>query len=110
MIGLSMLILAIATGFAPRLVDIVRAMAPTVRAHPKLQQKLASIKTVAIMPPSETVYQIAVGGATQLMDEETAAARPTLATAIGEAHWKLVRGTCSLLLAFQSNLLSFEAS
>lgn len=81
MIGLGMLILVIMAGCAPSFRDIVRAMAPTVRANPQLQQKLASIKTVAVMPPGVMVYQLAVGG-TRVMDEETAAARSTLATAI----------------------------
>ena len=82
MIGLCLLNLAIATGCGPSLRQMVRAMQPTVRAHPQLQQKLASIKTVAIMPPGATVYQIQVGGPIQVMDEETAAIRATLATAI----------------------------
>ena len=79
---LCMLILAIATGCGPSMRQIVRAMQPTVRANPQFQQKLASIKTVAIMPPGATVYQIQVGGPIQVMDEETAAIRATLATAI----------------------------
>ncbi len=86
MIGLSMLILAIATGCGRSLVgivlvDIPRAMAPTVRAHPQLQEKLASIKIVAIMPPGVTIYQRGVG-ATQVMEEETATARRTLGSAV----------------------------
>ena len=85
-IGLYMLILAIATGCGRSLVEIVlvdipRAMAPTVRAHPQIHEKLASIKTVAIMPPGVTIYQRGVG-ATQVMEEETATARRTVATSI----------------------------
>jgi hypothetical protein len=52
------------------------------RASPQLKEKVTSIKTVAIMPPGVKVYQIAVGGGTQLMDDATAAARQIVATAI----------------------------
>ena len=103
MIGLCMLILAIATGCAPSLRDIVRSMQPTVRAHPQLQQKLASIKTVAIMPPGATVYQIAGG----VMDEETAAARATLATAIGQ---QLGRDAGVIFTPFPAPSVGLDAS
>lgn len=82
MFFLYMLILPIMAGCAPRMVDIVRSFAPTVRAHPQLHQRLASIKTVAVMPPGVAVYQLAVGRATRVMDEETTAAKRTVATAI----------------------------
>ena len=68
-----MLILAIATGCAPAF-----------RAHPQLQEKVTSIKTVAIMPTSVRVYQLAVGGDTQLMDDLTGAATQHVARAIEE--------------------------
>ena len=74
MIGLfCMLILAIATGCAPAF-----------RAHPQLQEKVTSIKTVAIMPPSVKVYKLAVGGDRQLMEDATPAATQHVARAIEE--------------------------
>jgi len=73
-IGLYMLILAIVAGCAPA----------RFRANPQLQEKVRSIKTVAIMPPGVKVYQLAVGGDTQLMDEPTAAAKQIVSTAIEE--------------------------
>ena len=107
MIGLCMFILAIMTGCAPSLRDIVRAMQPTVRAHPQLQQRLASIKTVAIMPPGATVYQIAVGGAIQVMGEVTAAARATLATAIMQ---ELGRDAGAIFTPFPAPSVGLDAS
>lgn len=74
MIGLCVLVLAIVAGCAPAFF----------RANPQLQEKVQSIKKVAIMPPGVKVYQLAVGGGTQLMDEETAAARASVATAIAQ--------------------------
>jgi len=71
-IGLCMLILVIMAGCVPL----------AFRAHPQLQEKVQSIKTVAIMPPGIKVYQLSVGGDTELMDEATAAAKQTVATAI----------------------------
>ncbi len=107
MIGFCMLTLAIMAGCAPSLRDIVRAMAPTVRANPQLQEKLASIKTVAIMPPGATVYEIAVGGATQVMEEETAAARPILATAIEQ---ELGRDARVVFTPFPAQAAGLDAS
>src|SRR3989304_4439097 len=72
MVFLCMLILVIMAGCVPA----------HFRAHPQLQEKVQSIKTVAIMPPSVKVYQLAVGGGTQLMDEETVAATQIVAGAI----------------------------
>lgn len=43
---------AIPISCGPSLMEIVRAMEPTVRTHPQFQEKLASIKTVVIIPPS----------------------------------------------------------
>ena len=71
-IGLCVLVLAIVAGCAPA----------RFRANPQLQEKVTSIKTVAIMPPSVKVYQLAVGGDTQLMDEPIAAATQSVAGAI----------------------------
>ena len=71
MIGLCA-ILPIMAGCAPALF----------RANPQLQEKVQSIKSVAIMPPGIKVYQLAVGGATQLMDEPTETAKQIVATAI----------------------------
>lgn len=105
--GLYMPFLAIATGCLARPVDIVRAMEPTVRAHPRLQQRLASIKTVAIMPPSARVSQIAVGGAIELMDEETAAARSILSTAVKQ---ELGRDTGVVFTPFPAPSLGHDAS
>lgn len=87
MIGLCLVTMAIATGCTRSWGEIVRAMEPTVRAHPQLQEKLVSIKTVAIMPPGVTVERLgawlALSGIPRaVMEEETAAARRTLATAI----------------------------
>jgi len=107
MIGLCVLVLAIATGCGTGLVNQMKWMAPTVRAHPQLQGKLASIKTVAVMPPGVTVYQIAVGRAIQVMDEETAVARPTLATAIEQ---ELGRDAGVVFTPFPSSLASLDAS
>jgi hypothetical protein len=73
-IGLCVLVLAIVAGCAPA----------HFRANPQLQEKVTSIKTVAIMPPGVTVYQLAVGGDTQLMDDLTAAATQHVAKAIEE--------------------------
>ena len=72
MVFLYMLILAIVAGCAPA----------HFRANPQLQEKVQSIKTVAIMPPGIKVYQVAVGGDTQLMDEPTAAAKQIVSAAI----------------------------
>ena len=74
MIFLYMPILSIMAGCAPALF----------RAHPQLQEKVTSIKTVAIMPPSVRVYQLSAGGDTQLMDDLTAAATQHVAKAIEE--------------------------
>jgi len=52
------------------------------RAHPQLQEKVHSIKTVAIMPPSIKFYALSIGGNTQLMDEPTAPAKQIVAVAI----------------------------
>jgi len=71
-IGLYMLTLVIVAGCVPA----------HFRANPQVQEKVQSIKTVAIMPPSVKVYQLAVGGGTQLMDEETVAATQIVAGAI----------------------------
>lgn len=71
MIGRCLVTLAIMTGCAT-----------TARPHPQLQEKLASIKTVAIMPPGVTVYQLGVTGAPQVMEEEAAAAKQIVSTAI----------------------------
>ena len=73
MIGLCMLVLIIMTGCAPAF-----------RAHPQLEEKVTSIKTVAIMPPSVKVYQLAVGGDRQLMEDATPAATQHVASAIEE--------------------------
>jgi len=72
MIGLCVLVLAIMAGCAPAFF----------RANPQLQEKVQSIQTVAIMAPGIKVYQLAVGGGTQLMDEETVAATQIVAAAI----------------------------
>ena len=72
MIGLCVLVLAIMAGCVPA----------HFRANPQLQEKVQSIHTVAIMPPGIKVYQLAVGGGTQLMDEETVAATQIVAAAI----------------------------
>jgi len=72
MVFLYMLILPIMAGCA----------AARFRAHPQVQEKVTSIKTVAIMPAGIKVYELSVGGGTQLMDEETAAATHTVAEAI----------------------------
>jgi len=74
MIFLYMPILSIMAGCVPALF----------RAHPQLQEKVTSIKTVAIMPPSVRVYQLSAGGDTQLMDDLTAAATQHVAKAIEE--------------------------
>lgn len=86
MIGLCLVTLATATGCLPMWIDTL-TREPTVRAHPQLQEKLASIKTVAIMPPGVTVERLgawlALSGIPRaVMEEETAAARRTLTTAI----------------------------
>ena len=83
MIDLCVMLLALTTGCLPLWVHIVRAMRPTVRAHPQLQQMLASIKTVAIMPPGVTVYQGAFGTWVR-REEEAAAARAAVAMAIAQ--------------------------
>ena len=72
MIGLCMLNLVIVAGCAPA----------RFRAHPQLQEKVHSIKTVAIMPPSIKLYALSIGGNTQLMDEPTAPAEQIVAAAI----------------------------
>ncbi|HLC02725.1 MAG TPA: hypothetical protein VJK02_06790 [Anaerolineales bacterium] len=72
MVLLYMLILAIVAGCAPAFF----------RTNPQLQEKVPSIKTVAIMPPGVKVYQLTVGGGTQLMDEETVAVTQMVAAAI----------------------------
>lgn len=60
---------------------IMAGCAPHFRAHPQVQEKVTSIKTVAIMPPNIKVYR-GVGADARLMDEETAAARHAVAAAI----------------------------
>lgn len=70
-IGLCVLTLAMVAGCAPHF-----------RAVPQLQEKLPSIKTVAIMPPNIKVRQISVGGDTQLMDDLTATVTQHVAKAI----------------------------
>jgi hypothetical protein len=72
MIGLSMLILAIMAGCVPA----------HFRAQPQLEEKVQSIHTVAIMPPSIKFYALSIGGNTQLMDEPTASAKQIVAAAI----------------------------
>ena len=72
MIGLYMLILAIVAGCGPA----------RFRVHPQLQEKVHSIKTVAIMPPSIKLYALSIGGNTQLMDEPTAPAEQIVAATI----------------------------
>jgi len=52
------------------------------RANPQLQEKVPSIKTVAIMPPSIKLYALSIGGNTQLMDEPTAPAEQIVAATI----------------------------
>jgi len=106
-IGLYMLVLVIATGCAPRMVDIVRSFAPTVRAHPQLQQRLASIKTVAVMPPGVAIYQVAVGGATKVTDEEATAAKRTVATAIEQ---ELGRDAGVVFTPFPSSSVGLDVS
>ena len=67
-----MLVLTIVAGCAPA----------RFRAHPQLQEKVQSIKTVAILPPSIKLYALSIGGNTQLMDEPTAPAEQIVAAAI----------------------------
>ncbi len=52
------------------------------KAHPQLQEKITSIKTIAIVPPRIKVYQLSADGHAQLMDESTAAAKQIVATAV----------------------------
>ncbi len=64
---------------------IIAGCAPAFRAHPQLQEKVKTIKTVAIMPPGIRVYQlVADGGSPQLMGDLTAAATQNVAKAIQE--------------------------
>jgi len=70
--GLCLLVLAIVAGCAPA----------RFRANPQLQEKVHSIKTVAIMPPSIKLYALSIGGNTQLMDEPTAPAEQIVAATI----------------------------
>lgn len=74
MIGLCVLVLAVMAGCAPARFS----------AAPQLQDRVRSIKTVAVMPPNIKVYQVSVGGSTQLMDDLTAAATQHVAKAIEE--------------------------
>lgn len=69
-------------GFCLVALAMVAGCAPHFRAAPQLQEKLTSIKTVAIMPPGVTVYQLGVTGAPQVMEEKTAAAKQIVSTAI----------------------------
>jgi hypothetical protein len=62
---------------------IVAGCAPAFRAHPQLEEKVKSIKTVATVPPRIKVYQLLfVDGDAQLMDDPTAAATQNVAIAI----------------------------
>jgi len=74
MTGLPMLILIIMAGCAPA----------RFRANPQLQEKVASIKTVAIMPPGVRVYQLSADDERKLMEDSTAAATQHVARAIEE--------------------------
>jgi len=71
-IGLCVLVLAIMAGCAPA----------RFRANPQLQEKVHSIKMVAIMPPSITFYQLTAGGDAQLMDEPPDTAKQIVTSAI----------------------------
>lgn len=71
-IGLSVMIVILVAGCAPQFI-----------ANPQLQEKLTSIKTVAIMPPSVRVYQLSVEDK-QLVDHLTAAAAQHVAKAVEE--------------------------
>lgn len=73
-IFLSTLILASIVGCAPVLF----------RAHPQLEEKVTSIKTVAIMPPSLRVYQLSAGGDRKFVEDSTTAATQNVARAIEE--------------------------
>ena len=71
-IGLCAIVLAIMAGCVPA----------HFRANPQLQEKVTSIKTVAIMPAGIKVYELSVGGDTHLTDEATVAAKQIVAEAI----------------------------
>lgn len=87
MIGLCVLVLAVMAGCAPHF-----------RAAPQLQEKLTSIKTVAIMPPSVRVYQLSVEDK-QLVDHLTAAAAQHVAKAVEK---KLKGHSGFIFMAFPS--------
>lgn len=69
-------------GLAVLTIALVAGCAPHFRAHPQLQERLPSIKTVTIVPPNIKVYQISVGGGTRLMEDLTATATEYVAKAI----------------------------
>jgi hypothetical protein len=60
------------------------AIAPTFRAHPYLDEKIRTTKTVMMIPPKVDVYQITAGGVKEKMDEWTSEARKNVITAIEE--------------------------
>jgi len=64
------------------LVIMVGCVPAHFRANPQLQERVQPIKTVAIVPLSVKVYQLAVGSDRQLMNDSTAAATQNVAIAI----------------------------
>jgi hypothetical protein len=60
------------------------AVAPTFRAHPQLDEKIRTTKTVMMIHPKVDVYQITAGGVKEKMDEWSSEARKNVITAIEE--------------------------
>lgn len=96
-IGLGLAALAVTTGCAPAHFN----------AAPQLQDRVRSIKTVAIMPPNIKVYQVGVTGTPQVIEEETAAAKQVVSTAIGR---EFGRHTGVVFTSFPTPPPGFDAS
>lgn len=58
------------------------ATQPAFRAPSQYQTRVGGVKTVALMPPHVTVYQLTAGGVTEKMDEWSATAREHLTQAL----------------------------
>lgn len=54
------------------------------RAHPRFEERIQPIKTVALLPPDVKVYRLTAGGVTELMDEWSEAARENLISSIAK--------------------------
>ncbi len=56
--------------------------APTFRAHPQLNEKMRTAKTVLVMPPEIKVYQLSAGGVKEEIDKWSEEAQKNVMTAI----------------------------